>query len=169
MARPSGSETRWIQPSMSRHDPTRAMPSVRPFISQIWNLQSLVSPRQPRLYLVSPPLSETSISQRYHMSPLSEPLAQILFVDENKRRTYKIENISLTFEHFVPRLLPPGQECSSYVNVFDFVWGLVAENADCAFLQDGCYTVNVMVSQPRGLKSVETSLHGVTASWTQVC
>ena len=51
----------------------RAMPSVRPFISQIWNLQRLVSPRQPRLYLVSPPLSETSKSQRYHISPLSEP------------------------------------------------------------------------------------------------
>ena len=33
----------------------RAMPSVRPFvISQIWNLQHLVSPRQPRLYLVPP-------------------------------------------------------------------------------------------------------------------
>jgi hypothetical protein len=35
----------------------RAMPSVRSFIiSQIWNLQRLVSPRQPRLYLVFPPL-----------------------------------------------------------------------------------------------------------------
>jgi hypothetical protein len=64
---------------VSRHDPTtpdatplspdarrdttnvrpkvRAMPSVRSFIiSQIWNLQLLVSPRQPRLYLVFPPL-----------------------------------------------------------------------------------------------------------------
>jgi hypothetical protein len=63
---------------VSRHDPTapdatplspdarrdttnvrpkvRAMPSVRSFIiSQIWNLQRLVSPRQPRLYLVFPP------------------------------------------------------------------------------------------------------------------
>jgi hypothetical protein len=63
---------------LSRHDPTspdatplspdarrdttndrpkvRAMPSVRSFIiSQIWNLQRLVSPRQPRLYLVFPP------------------------------------------------------------------------------------------------------------------
>ena len=64
---------------LSRHDPTtpdatplspdarrdttnvrlklRAVPSVCSFItSQIWNLQRLVSPRQPRLYLVSPPL-----------------------------------------------------------------------------------------------------------------
>jgi hypothetical protein len=63
---------------LSRHDPTapdatplspdarrdttnvrpkvRAMPSVRSFIiSQIWNLQRLVSPSQPRLYLVFPP------------------------------------------------------------------------------------------------------------------
>jgi hypothetical protein len=33
----------------------RAMTSVRPFmISQIWNLQHLVSQRQPRLYLVPP-------------------------------------------------------------------------------------------------------------------
>ena len=64
---------------LSRHDPTtpdatplspdarrdtmnvrlklRAVPSVCSFIaSQIWNLQRLVSPRQPRLYLVSPPV-----------------------------------------------------------------------------------------------------------------
>jgi len=72
-------DTTLLRYHLSRHDPTtpdatplspdarrdttnvrlklRAMPSVRSFIiSQIWNLQRLVSPRQPRLYLVFPPL-----------------------------------------------------------------------------------------------------------------
>ena len=79
----------------SRHDPTtpdatplspdarrdttnvrlklRAMPSVRSFIiSQIWNLQRLVSPRQPRLYPVSPhyrkPQYRNDITSRLSLS-----------------------------------------------------------------------------------------------------
>jgi hypothetical protein len=82
-----------LPPTLSRHDPTtpdatplspdarrdttnvrprvRAMPSVRSFIiSQIWNLQRLVSPRQPRLYLVLPPIGNLNIATISHLASL---------------------------------------------------------------------------------------------------
>lgn len=74
--------------------------------------------------------------------------APFLYTDDSKQLKYNIESFSMTFEHFKPRLLPPAEESASWVNVFDYVWGLVIENTNGSFLKQGCYTVSAMVSQP---------------------
>jgi hypothetical protein len=58
------------------------------------------------------------------------------------------EFFSTTFQDFKPRLLPAGEESNQWAHSLDYVWGLVLENKNGVFLQDGRYTVSSLVSNP---------------------
>jgi len=75
-------------------------------------------------------------------------LADFHYVAHNEKMMHRQECFSMTFEHFKARLLPAGEESNIWPNTVDYVWGMVVENSNGVFLQNGCYTVSSMVSHP---------------------
>ncbi len=75
-------------------------------------------------------------------------VADFHYVAHNAEMMHRQECFSMTFEHFKARLLPAGEESNIWPNTVDYVWGMVVENSNSVFLQNGCYTVSSMVSHP---------------------
>jgi hypothetical protein len=75
-------------------------------------------------------------------------VADFHYVSHNEEMMHRQERFSMTFEHFKARLLPAGEESNTWRHTVDYIWGLVVENDNGSFLQDGCYTVSSMVLHP---------------------
>ena len=75
-------------------------------------------------------------------------VADFYYVGCNNEMMHKQESFSTTFYDFKARLLPAGEESQQWDHSLDYVWGLVVENEQGVFLQDGSHTISSLVANP---------------------